>query len=83
MDETTIRAAILARAAACGAGTSFCPSEVARAISPDWRGLMPGVRAAAAVLAREGRLRVTRRGVEVDALTTKGPIRLAPQSDRR
>lgn len=72
-----IEAAILDAVAARGAGRSICPSEVARALDEDWRALMPQVRAAAARLSAAGRLRVTQRGAAVDALTARGPIRLA------
>ena len=60
-------------------GGTVCPSEVARALARadgSWRPLMAAVRTAAAVLARQGRLSVTRRGEEVDALSAGGPIRL-------
>jgi hypothetical protein len=70
--------AILAATAARGPGRSVCPSEIARALDPaGWRALMPAVRAAAAALAAEGAIRVTQRGVAVDAATARGPIRLA------
>ena len=68
-----IRSVILDLALARGRGRSFCPSEVARAVAEDWRGLMPEVRSVAAtmpeILAMQG-------GVEVDARTARGPIRL-------
>ncbi len=70
------RAAILALAAARGPGRTFCPSEVARALAADWRPLMPGVREAAARLAEDGRLAVTRGGAPVDPRAPGGPIRL-------
>ena len=60
-------------------GATICPSEVARALAPDdvsWRQLMPQVREAAQELARNNRLKVTRRGVRVDATSRGGPIRL-------
>ena len=75
--ERDIEAAILAAVAARGHGRSVCPSEVARALSADWRTLMPQLRAAAARLVAAGRLRVTQRGEAVDALAARGPIRLA------
>ena len=74
--RTEISDALLAHAAALGAGKTFCPSEVARALSPDWRPLMPDIRAAAAGLAASGTLRVTQKGAEVDALQVRGPIRI-------
>jgi len=56
---------------------SVCPSEVAREIAPDdWRPLMPRVRAVAAKLGADGRVRATQGAEEVDALAARGPIRL-------
>ena len=60
-------------------GATICPSDVARALAGDdgpWRGLMPDVREVAAGLVEDGRVRVTRRGVEVDAMAPGGPIRI-------
>lgn len=60
-------------------GATICPSEVARAMEADetaWRERMPQVREAARSLAQAGRLTVTRRGVEVDATSRGGPIRI-------
>jgi hypothetical protein len=67
------------------ADSSICPSEVARALQSDedaWRALMPQVREAAAAMRDEGRLRITRGGVDVpsDALH-RGAIRLARGRD--
>ncbi|MEQ6248672.1 DUF3253 domain-containing protein [Sulfitobacter sp. HNIBRBA3233] len=59
-----------------GAGKSVCPSEVARGLSPVWRDLMQPVRVVAADLAEGGRIEVVQKGVRVDALTARGPIRL-------
>ncbi len=66
-----------------GAGKSICPSEVARAAAGDpgnpaaWRPLIRAVRAAAASLQDDGRIRVLRKGKPVDIRTVKGVIRLA------
>ena len=50
-------ATILEMAAARGEGKSFCPSEVARALSSDdWRPLLTHVRAAARRLAEAGQI---------------------------
>lgn len=65
-------AAVLRALAAQRAGGSFCPSEAARALAQDWRPLMPEVRRVAAEIG----LRATQRGVPVDPLTARGPIRL-------
>jgi hypothetical protein len=74
--DDAIRAAILGLALDRGPGRSLCPSEVARALSPDWRALMPEVRRVAGALQAEGRIVVTQRGAPVDPLTAKGAIRL-------
>lgn len=65
-------------------GATICPSEVARALDGDtgaWRERMPEVRRVAQRLADGGRLRVTRSGVEVDAGSPGGPIRLGRPAD--
>lgn len=67
-----ISAALLQLASERGRDRSFCPSEAARAVSSDWRGLMPEVRPVAAEL----NLMATQRGMEVDPVTARGPIRL-------
>ena len=70
------RAAILALLAERAEGATICPSEVARALSDDWRPLMPAVRAAAAELAASREVEVTQGGEVVDPATARGPIRL-------
>jgi hypothetical protein len=55
-----------------GRGATFCPSEAARALSADWRPLMPLVRRVAGGLP----LRATQKGKTVDPTTARGPIRL-------
>ncbi|MEM9691545.1 MAG: DUF2256 and DUF3253 domain-containing protein [Myxococcota bacterium] len=58
-------------------GATICPSEAARAVSPDaWRDLMEPTRCAARRLVAGGRLQVLQRGSVVDPSTAKGPIRL-------
>jgi hypothetical protein len=74
-----IEEAILRQLASRTADATVCPSEVARALTVGdgaWRTLMPKVRQAAQRMAERGDLRVTRRGVEVDANSPGGPIRL-------
>ena len=68
-----VRDAILDLALRRGSGASFCPSEVARALTTDWRTFMPEVRAMAAAMPE---IMATQRGVEVDPVTAQGPIRL-------
>jgi hypothetical protein len=79
--DKAVRAAILDHALARGAGKSFCPSEPARALalgdlSPDWRALMPAIRAEAARMQAEGLIEATQRGQPVRADQARGPIRL-------
>lgn len=76
MDDATIRAEILAQCQARGAKSSICPSEVARALAPDWRALMPDIRRVAADLAEAGEIVVTQKGRTIDAHSARGPIRL-------
>ena len=71
--DDEIAATLLALAAERGPGKSFCPSEAARRLSPDWRALMPELRRVAASLP----LIATQRGVPVDPVTARGPIRLS------
>lgn len=59
-----------------GVGRTFCPSEAARALSEDWRDLMPEVRRVAARLRAEGRLQALQKGAPVDPEAARGPIRL-------
>lgn len=70
--EAEIRRQVIMR----GAGKTICPSEVARALAGDWRAVMPQVRAVAAEMAARDEIAVTQRGVAVDAVEAKGPIRL-------
>lgn len=74
--EKIILALLVARAD----GATLCPSEAARAVArevgTDWRPLMAATREAACRLAAAGRIVVTQRGVPVDPLRTRGPIRL-------
>jgi len=74
----TIAEEILRQVEARGAGKSICPSEVARALDPEgWRSLLGPVRQAAAVLAREGRVAILRKGKPVPPQEMRGVIRLA------
>lgn len=80
-----VEAAILDLATKRGAKKTLCPSEVARALDPDWRPLLPEVRAAAKRLQAAGRIQATQGGAPVDPVAATGPIRLglAPSAGRR
>lgn len=71
-----ITAEILRQTTARGADRSICPSEVARALDPDWRRLMAPVRRAAAQLAAAGRIDILRKGRPVAPEAMRGVIRL-------
>lgn len=60
------------------AGSTICPSEVARALHPDetWRIHMEDIRNAARRLVAKGVLEITQGGHPVDPSTAKGTIRL-------
>lgn len=75
---TSIRATILALLDERDAGASICPSEVARAVTPDgWRKLMPDIRAVARELVREGAIAVTQKGKHLTSDGEwRGPVRL-------
>lgn len=62
IDQAALRREILALAESRGAEKTFCPSDVARRLSEDWRPLMGDLRDAARELAREGRVRVSQKG---------------------
>ena len=71
-----IEAAILALTAQRGPAKSICPSEVARALRPDWQSLLGTVRRTACRLAAAGRIDILRKGQVVAPAEVKGVIRL-------
>jgi hypothetical protein len=70
--DDDIAGVLMALAEARGPDKTFCPSEAARRLSVDWRPLMPDIRRVAAGLS----LVATQKGVPVDPVSAKGPIRL-------
>ena len=80
MTDDNIAQEIVRQLSRRAAGSSICPSEVARALQSDedaWRALMPQVREVAATMRDEGRLRITRGGVDVpNNALNRGAIRL-------
>ncbi len=76
IDQHRIAAEIIRQTQARGTDRSICPSEVARALDPDWRSLMAPVRRAAASLADAGRIDILRKGKRVAPQEMRGVIRL-------
>lgn len=71
--ELSIRSLLASRAAA----STICPSDAARAVSPDgWRELMEPARRAARRMVAAGEVEITQGGSVVDPSTAKGPIRI-------
>jgi hypothetical protein len=71
--EETIRSLLAARAAT----STICPSDAARAVSPDgWRELMEPARRAARRMVDAGEVDITQGGKVVNPSTAKGPIRI-------
>jgi predicted NAD/FAD-dependent oxidoreductase len=71
-----IEAEIMRQATERGPDKSLCPSDIAQALAPDWRPLLPGVRDAAIALATEGRIDILRKGKPIPPAETRGVIRL-------
>lgn len=69
-DDAAIAEVLMDLAKRRGRGRSFCPSEAARALSRDWRRLMPDMRRVAGTLP----LVATQRGRPVDPVAARGPI---------
>lgn len=75
--KAQIRKKIIELASAMGDDKTICPSEVARAISPEsWRELMGTVREIACELRDAGHVEITQKGKVVEGETFKGPIRI-------
>ncbi len=76
-DAPRIEAEILRLTTERGPDKSICPSEVARALDPNWRPLMSRVRRVALALAGAGRIDVLRKGKPVTTHDeVRGVIRL-------
>ncbi len=74
--EQAIEATLLRLVDARGPDKSICPSEVARALLPEWQSLMGAVRRVAVRLAVAGRIEILRKGKPVDPVDVRGVIRL-------
>ncbi len=75
-DAALICDTILQLTAERGSAKSICPSEAARALSPEWQALLPAVRRAAVTLAEAGRIDILRKGKPVGPAEARGVIRL-------
>jgi hypothetical protein len=71
---TDVRAATLSLLAHRAPDATICPSEVARAIAPDWRDGMPAVHAAIDGLVRDGLVQLSWKGRPLS--TRSGPYRI-------
>ena len=71
-----IEATILTLTAQRGPAKSICPSEVARALRPNWQSLLSEVRRVAFRLAAAGQIDILRKGHVVASAGVKGVIRL-------
>ena len=71
-----IEATILALATQRGPAKSICPSEVARALRPNWQSLLTEVRRIACRMAAAGQIDILRKGQAVEPVNVKGVIRL-------
>lgn len=76
LSPAAIEAAILDLAEARGPAKSICPSDVARALAPEWRPLLSAVRRAALRMATDDRIDILRKGERVPPEAARGVIRL-------
>lgn len=81
MTDTRIDDEILRLTTLAGPDTSISPSDVAQALSPEWRPLLGAVRRAAAGLAKAGRIDILRKGKPIDPAELKGVVRLRLRSE--
>ncbi|MEO1534937.1 MAG: DUF2256 and DUF3253 domain-containing protein [Planctomycetota bacterium] len=75
--DEALERAIVELLAKRDSGKTICPSEAAKAVSPDdWRELMEPARMAGRRLIERGAVVFTQQGHIVDPSTAKGPIRI-------
>jgi hypothetical protein len=81
--DRLLEATILDLLSKRAATSTICPSDAARAVSPDdWRNLMEPARKAARRLVAAGEVDITQGGAVVDPSTAKGPIRIRRAAGR-
>ena len=86
LNAERIAAVILDLCTKRGPDKTICPSEVARAATENggnWRAHMDDILRIGAQLMRAGCIETTQRGVRVDPLTAKGPIRFRLAREHR
>lgn len=77
--DARLESVLRTRLGALSAGSTLCPSEIARLVGgDDWRPLMEPTRRAARRLVAEGAAEITQGGVVVDPSRARGPIRVRP-----
>lgn len=74
--ESRVAAEILRQTIDAGPTRSVCPTDIARALAPEWHGQLTAVRRAAIQLAEAGRIEILRKGKPVAPAVVKGVIRL-------
>ncbi|MSP31031.1 MAG: DUF3253 domain-containing protein [Acetobacteraceae bacterium] len=74
--ESRIEDEILRQLAALGPARSASPTDIARALAPEWHSQLSAVRRAAFRLATAGRIEILRKGKPVPPDAVKGVIRL-------
>lgn len=76
IDDAALEAELLRLVAARGPDKSICPSDVVRAMTPEWQPLLGRVRCIAVRLAEAGRIDILRKGKPVMGEAVRGVIRL-------
>ena len=75
--DEALERAILDLLAKRGSGKTICPSEAAKAVSPNgWRELMEPARMAGRRLIERGKVVFTQQGRVIDPSRARGPIRI-------
>ncbi|RZK80041.1 MAG: DUF3253 domain-containing protein [Pedobacter sp.] len=75
--KTDISTTILTVARQRGIEKSTCPSEIARMLFPDdWRNHMDEIVDVAIDMHKQGKVQITQKGLRIDVMHIKGPIRI-------
>lgn len=77
---TDPRAATLSLLARRAPDATICPSEVARAVAPDWHEAMPAVHAAVDALVHDGLVQLSWKGRPL--ATRSGPYRIGRSAEK-